>query len=299
MTLVGAAVALVPARAFIVLPPTPCSGSAVNLAVQTPDTGAPPFPGAESDPPYGQPARCGNDPESSEISRSFISPVGPNAIASAQFKMGEGSFGTVVHASAADFSNNGFGIAANAGGSFADSLIISGSSGPGTLVLPLHLTGSAVVSYSIGGSPLPPRAEGYFKLGCSGVTFAGSCADETLSFSASQAFDATLTARVPFTFGEEVAFQRAVDASAGFVPPYDVDHPDGPSGGFVEGHFMGTWQKAKVLDAASQEVAATISSASGFDYLNPVPEPEAWDAEAAALGALLALGRRRCGASER
>jgi len=114
---------------------------------------------------------------------------------------------------------------------------------------------------------------------------------------ASQAFDTTLTATVPFTFGEEVAFQRYVDASAGFVPPYDPEHPDGPSGGFVEATFQATWEKATVLDADSQEVAATISSASGFDYLNPVPEPTAFDADIAALAALLALRRGRRAAS--
>ena len=286
-------VAVVPAQAFIPLAPTPCSGSVANLSVVTPDAYPPPYPGSQSDPPYPDPARCGNDPVSSQISRSYNQGAGGPAsgIASAQCTMGEGGFHLRVHGSEEGVDNNQLGTAGNAGGSFTDSLIITGASGNGSLLLPLHVTGSSTVSFGLT-SPLAPLAGGYFKLTCSSVAFVSfSCANETLSFDASQPFDATLTATVPFTFGAEVAFSRAVDAAAGFVTPYDLDHPAGPSGGLAEAAFDGTWEKATVLDAEGHEVAATISSASGFDYLNPAPEPVALAAGFAALGALLALGR--------
>ena len=281
----------VPAQAFIPLAPTPCSGSVVNLSVVTPDAYPPPYPGSVSDPPYPDPARCGNDPVSSQISRSYSAAA--SGIASAQSIMGSGGFYLRAHGSEEGVDNNQLGTAGNAGGSFTDSLIVTGSSGSGTLVLPLHVTGSSTVSFGLT-SLLAPQAGGYFKLTCDSVAFtAFSCADETLPFDASQPFDATLTAMVPFTFGDEVAFVRAVDAAAGFVTPYDVDHPAGPSGGLAEAVFGGTWEKATVLDAGGHEVAATISSASGFDYLNPAPEPAAFGEGAAALGALLALGSSR------
>jgi hypothetical protein len=133
--------------------------------------------------------------------------------------MGEGGFHLAVHGSEEGVDNNQLGTAGHAAGSFADSLIITGASGDGSLLLPLHVTGSSAISFGLT-SLMPPQAGGYFRLTCSSVAFvAFSCADETLSFDAAQVFDTTLTATVPFTFGDEVAFSRGVDAAAGFVTP--------------------------------------------------------------------------------
>jgi hypothetical protein len=196
---------------------------------------------------------CEIEPELSEISRGYGGMVGGSAVASAQLGMGEVGFGA-----------------------------------------PLHLTGLAQVSYAVAGSQISPRAEAQFSLRCGSAAFvAFSCGSEDLVFDQGEPIDATVDVLVPFSFDEEVAFERSVRVSAGFVPPFDGSDPNGSAEGLVELLLVGTWEKATVLDAEGHEVAATIQSASGFDYFNPVPEPQAVDLETAATGVLLVGGARR------
>ena len=89
-----------------------------------------------------------------------------------------------------------------------------------------------------------------------------------------------------------------IDASTTMRPQGHIVNNPVTSDQFVDLSDTVRFTSSQVLDAKMQPIAgATISAASGFDYLHPVvpqvPEPETWQLSASALGFFMAWARRR------
>src|SRR5262249_805332 len=83
--------------------------------------------------------------------------------------------------------------------------------------------------------------------------------------------DTTIDMTIPFVFGTPTDFAVFACSVAGLVTPFS-ELQDAYLDGQVSVDFShtGVIQRASVLDAEGHEVlGATISSASGFDYLHP------------------------------
>jgi hypothetical protein len=224
----------------------------------------------------------------------------PLGAGTANISMGAVTFGAFVEA-AIDNVN----IATTALGSFNDDLIVNPPpflpqlvGDKGTLLLPLHVTGSVtMVSSSPVGQP-PTQLQAGFSIFCATTLLTGPgggvCGGSNpIHFSVTggntpqfifdhpQAVNMSLLLTVPFTFGQEFLLDREVWFNAGALVGGQCDgcHFQGT----VDGHFgdTGVWGAATVKDAAGNVVSgATIISASGIDYFNPaepgpapVPEP--------------------------
>ncbi len=298
-----------------VLPPNPLEAdSIVQFLGISPVAIPPPAPGS-----FFQ-AVGANPPDfaKSLFQRSILdlcSTCQPIASGTANIAMGAVTFGAFVSAAGDNVAS-----AATAVGSFVDDLMVNpppGVSGNGTILVPLHVTGSVgIVSTTVVGQP-PILTQAGFSIFCATSTLSGPgggvCGGSNpIAFSVSvphpsqfifdhsQPVDMSLLLTVPFTFGQEFLLDRQVWFTAGEIPQSICD--DCHFQATVEGHFedTGTWGAATVRDALGNVVpGATILSASGIDYLNPtagppkaaVPEPGTF---AMLLAGCLLLALRPC-----
>ena len=250
----------------------------------------PPALGSQSDGP-----RFGN-PTASSIQRGY-SDVS-SASAQAALSIGSGGFGSVSSVGI-DNQQGGGGPAAGAEGCYGDTVTVEGASGSGTLVVPVHVTGSLFATFVEPGS-IPdgyPVVEAGITVACRTLSLS-SCGDFEASTQQPttppdnhvEPVDAQFELRIPFAFGVATQFFERVFTSAAAIPPL----ADG-GGGRAEADLTGTLGAATVLDQDGQPVlGATIQSDLGVDYLAPEPEsPLMAAAVVLALGLRSALGRAR------
>jgi hypothetical protein len=217
-----------------------------------------------------------------------------------------GSFGATTHVSGntiIDAAARGAG--AGVTGVFTDCATASGYSGAGILHIPIHLTGSRMLTYTPAGyvpppPPSPPPSRAQLRILCAAGT-AGSgvptpCADPTIDWTESGDVDTTVELVFGFSFEQPVVFQFSPQLSASVGDP-GTGVPGGPGilSGDADVTLAGTLLPAYITDAGGTVLAgATLQANSGFDYLT-APEPfGAWTAAAIAL---LLLRRARVRAS--
>src|SRR5205807_9031405 len=165
-----------PALAFTtgLLPPNPlCASSAVQIngfgAIPSGTVGS-----------FGQQV-CATPPDfANSFFQKSISGGATIETGEANMSMGAGSFATLVTAAATAITN-GLGPSASTSGSFLDQLIIGGGTGSGTMLLPLHITGSVGMVFStLVGQPPFKFMEAGFSFGCETIPITvpgqgGSC----------------------------------------------------------------------------------------------------------------------------
>ena len=240
----------------------------------------PPAAGSESDGP-----RTGN-PTSSSIQRGYSNVS--TATAQAVLSIGSRGFGSTSSVGI----DNQLALAATAAGAegcYGDTVTIGGASGSGTLVVPVHVTGSLFATFVIpGATPPDPLVEAGMSVACKTLSLS-SCGDfeantqqpTTPPDNHVEPVDTQLEMRIPFVFGEATQFFERVFTSAAVGVPVG-------GGGRAEAHLVGTPSAATVLDQDGQIVpGATVQSALGVDYLAPEPRSPAM-----AAAALLMLGLR-------
>lgn len=224
----------------------------------------------------------------SSISREnkFLQPPGSafpdnawNYVAEARAAAVPGSFALFGQASGNSFANpivGPLGMSASAIVSFHDEVIVAGN-GPGTIVVPWHVTGGFDVFATSGGIYTPgasfgvtfcqsiPVGAGSGGRGCTGGGSQG--------FKDTGSYDQTLLLEYAINLGQSVAlnttFVLGVYSGAGLAV--------GMTGDFSH---TGLQQRARVYDSNHNEVLnPVITAASGLDYLNPqasaVPAPAA------------------------
>ncbi len=192
------------------------------------------------------------------------------ADATASLGFGPGRFGTL----AAGSLNAGHGGPAGARtwGYVVDEVTVGGGTGRGTLHVPLHLTGASYVyATRMNGVPDPTAYAGISVQCVDSTSPITSCNGVVLDFSNQTnlqnmptPIDETIDMTIPFTFGTPADFAIyacsvaviGADPALGAIVSVDFSH-------------TGVVEKSTVLDALGNEVpGATITSASGFDYLN-------------------------------
>jgi hypothetical protein len=171
------------------------------------------------------------------------------------------------------------GFGAEASVTTYDNLTVSAGS---FLELPFHITGAATAVVLT----IPTDAKGVpvsdveFSIGCSanplGSFIVHNCT-QTLNFTSSQSVDTTLDLIVPFNDGQKfgLTLTPTLEATVGSVSNFP-DNPILVSTGQAIGDFShsAVLGPAVVLDANMHPITgATITSDSGFDYLNPPGEP--------------------------
>ncbi len=161
--------------------------------------------------------------------------------------------------------------AARTWGYFVDEVTITGGSGHGTFVVPLHVTGTSYVYATREAGVQDPTVHAGISVQCVESTNPiTSCNGILLDFS-SQAnlqntptpIDQTIEMTIPFDFGTPADFAVYGCSVASMAAFTDL-------AGTVSVDFSHTAviQRATVLDGSGQEVpGATVTSASGFDYL--------------------------------
>ncbi len=213
-----------------VLPPNPLEAdSIVQFLGVSPVAIPPPAPSSFSQ------AVGANPPDfaKSLFQRSILdlcSTCQPIASGTANIAMGAVTFGAFVSSAGDNVAS-----AATAIGSFVDDLMVNppaGVSGNGTILVPLHVTGSVgIVSTTVVGQP-PILTQAGFSIFCATSTLSGPgggvCGGSNpIAFSVSvphpsqfifdhsQPVDMSLLLTVPFTFGQEFLLDRQVWFTAG------------------------------------------------------------------------------------
>jgi hypothetical protein len=172
-------------------------------------------------------------------------------------------------------------IAANAKATIWDVVTVSGSSGPGTLRMMWHVTGSVDIGWSVTG-PVEDIDHGQVSLAflCAaqqvGSPTPGNCPDPALTWTDDAAVDEMVNVDVPIVFGAPEQYQLGINlqssigtgvytASTGLIA--FMAHANGGFGS------TGTLAGVEALDGIGQPVpGATIQSESGFQY-DVAPEP--------------------------
>lgn len=221
---------------------------------------------------------------SSNVAKQFPIPPG-NVGASAAIALEMGKFAASVFTggSIEIFPFSSQNVEAIALGFMSDtSVTIGGGTGSGLLVLPWHVTGSAAVSWSVGGVYSNPGPLAGVGLGIrclhnvTGSGVQGTCggaADLVWNASTGVVTDVLLT--LPFTFG--VPFDYTLTIALSSTIGYAANGESGLLLASAEGQFANTGilGAARVYGASGLLVASpTFTSASGFHYAQGfVPEP--------------------------
>lgn len=242
----------------------------------------------------------------SSLSRQnkFVQPPGSafpdnawNYVAEARAGGSPGSFALFGRAAGNSFANpisGPLGMSASALIAFHDEVIVAGS-GPGTIVIPWHVTGTFDLIATSGGAYTPGASFGAnfcqsipVNPGSAGKSCTGGGSQV---FNASDTYDQTLLLEYAITLGQEFSlnttFTLGVYSGAGLAV--------GMAGDFSH---TGLQQAARVYDSNRIEVLnPVITAASGLDYLHPqaaaVPAPAAMWLLGTGIWALSGLAWRR------
>ena len=183
-------------------------------------------------------------------------------------------------------------------GHVSDCLVMGGyADGGGFLHVPVHVTGSSLAEWSISSeyqaSPGAKFAGNQVGVGCRihvGQQLM-SCTGGNLEFDVDQSVDARVELVFAFTFGAPTQLEilPTADSSIGYAA-------NGSTGTMLTTanlSVLGVLEPAYAVDGVGTPLPnTTITAASGFDYLHPVPEPGGLAASCAAAAALAARRAR-------
>ncbi len=220
-----------------------------------------------------------------------------NFAASSAMTQANGSFDldTSVSGSSDILGGTSHGANANVNGALGDCLTFGGHVGTGVAHLPLRLTGSASLGWSVaaGSQYVPPNgfslAEVQFRITCGVQDPNGfpDCPDLEQYWFSNQTVDTTFDVTFPFTFGTPIGI--ALLTSIGSRASYAANGSTGHFDGFANVAIDGEFGPLTVTNGGAPLANVTVTSKSGHDYLN-APEP---GAAAGIAAALIALAWRR------
>jgi MYXO-CTERM domain-containing protein len=246
-----------------------------------------------SGPQYGHPARS---------QASVLDAVeGINVYASGVMVIDNGGFSAFSHAGGNltihEFSSLGGG--ANSLGVITDCLTFSGTTGTARAHIPIALTGDAAISWSIGGSYMPPEtldpASARLTINCAAASYdpftISGCDDFDLVIDASADVDQTIELVFQFTFDVPITIQ--LSAIVGTGVGYAANGSPGALAGAATFDVAGTTLPMYITDIfAGGNPEVTLSATSGYDWFHPTPEPGG-TALAGVLALALMRGKRR------
>jgi hypothetical protein len=186
------------------------------------------------------------------------------------------------------------GAGASVSGELHECFTVTGSSGTGRLHLPLHLTGGILVSWTIAGeyqlNPVHHPQMVDVRIICAQAGALSDCNDPFYRFFESHDLDEELELVLDFAFDQTFYLVVESQLALSYGVPANGEQT-GLLTGMVEGSVLGQYGAAYVTDTQGTPVPnAVITSASGYDYTNPVPEP-APAAAGATAGLALAAAR--------
>lgn len=245
-----------------------------------------------SGPQYGHPAR----------SRASVGDAaeGINMSANGVMAIDTGGFSAFSHTGGNltihEFSSLGGG--ASSLGVITDCLTFSGTTSTARAHIPIVLTGGASISWSIGGSYVPPEsldpASARLTINCAANSYdpftISGCEDFDLVIDASTDVDQTIELVFQFTFDVPITIQ--ISAVVGTGVGYAANGSPGALAGAATFDIVGTMLPMYITDifvGGNPEV--TLSATSGTDWFHPTPEPDG--ASLAGLVALALLRRAR------
>lgn len=235
-------------------------------------------------------------------SAGFFVPDGYNLGATAAMAIDNGGFDARAYGGGyTEITLTSNGLGGKTSGIISDCGTVSGGSGSGYVHLPIHVTGSTSMGWTIVGTYQVTAgnepAGSSFDLLC-GVAPLGSstsipCDASHFAWLVGESIDEELELVFAFTFGQPFSFliQPALNAGIG----YAANGGEGLLQGFAQLSLVGSLGPVSFTDLSGTPLpGASMTSASGYDYGNPVPEPAAAACAASALGALAGLARQRC-----
>lgn len=179
----------------------------------------------------------------------------------------------------------------NAYGNFNDTITAGSGGGTGFLRLPLHLVGTASISWQngFGSAGLGISCQSYEP---GAIVTLGPCTGASLAFTNDAVIDQVVNVDIPILLGSPVTYTVTVVAGAASGYAYGDLVPFAGQAEISVGTLP--FEGAIVLDASRQPIpGATVSVAeSGFDY-QAAPEASSWFGTLAAFAALAALRNRR------
>lgn len=252
-----------------------------------------------SGPQYGHPARS----QASVVDAG----EGINVSASGEMWIDNGGFSAFSHTGGDvtiyEFSSRGG--SAGSLGVITDCLTFSGTTGTARAHIPIVLTGGASISWSIGGSYVPPDtldpASARLTINCAANSYdpftISGCEDFDLVIDASTEVDQIFELVFQFSFDVPITLQ--ITTSVGTGVGYAANGSPGALAGSATFDIVGEMLPMYVTDIfAGGNPDVTLSTASGYDWFHPAPEPRAAASGIATLVALAPLlaRQRRLGA---
>jgi hypothetical protein len=247
-----------------------------------------------SGPQYGHPA------VSSASAGDAIE--GIDMIASGEMVIDWGGFSASSH-TAGDLTIHelsSFGGSVGSFGVLTDCLTFSGTTGTARAHIPIVLTGGAFISWSIGGSYVPPEtldpASARITINCAAVTYdpfaISGCNDFDLVIDASSDVDQTVELVFQFSFDAPITVQITTSVGAGVG--YAANGSPGALSGTADFDVEAVMLPMYVTDIfAGGNPEVTLSTTSGYDWFHPTPEPDGASlAGVVALALLRGAGRQ-------
>jgi len=234
-------------------------------------------------------------PAKSSVLKAYMEPIGYNAEADSALSIDVQYFTSITHIGG--FTKDPSGGGGESTGYVFDCLTFGGYPGSGQAHIPIELSGSAFVSWASSGIYVPANifdpAYARIMISCSAYSFGtstpGACYDRDFIFDTSQTIDTTAELVISFNFGDPVTIQFGPRVNAG----YSYVHGTADELQFmVDLQVQGQLLPMYVTDFGGNPLPnVTLSATSGFDYLHPVPEPDAPAGAVAAFAVLVALRR--------
>jgi len=184
-------------------------------------------------------------------------------------------------------------------GVITDCLTFSGTTGTARAHIPIVLTGDAFISWSIGGSYVPPDthdpAAAGITINCAASSYdpfvVSGCDDFNLVIDATGDIDQTVELVFQFTFDVPITVQ--ISTSVGTGVGYAANGSPGFLSGTANFDVVGAILPMYVTDVfAVGNPEVTLSATSGHDWFHPAPESGAAASLAVAIAVLAALRRR-------